>query len=131
MGFRKGAYATVWEVRNGNGNYSIARISISRKNRETDEYRTEFSGWVRLIGDAHAKARGLEERSRIRIGECDVTNHYDKEKEVTYTNYAIFGFEDPNRDSGQGTQAGAGFGVTTDANGFMELEEGLEDLPFA
>lgn len=128
MGFRNGAYATVWEVKQGNGNYSDARISISRKNKDTGEYRTEFNAWVRLIGQAHKDANMLERRSRIRIGECDVTNKYDKEKEVTYTNYAIFGFEDANGD-GSGSKPAPT--VVTDAAGFMQLPDDIDDeLPF-
>lgn len=128
MGFRNGAYATVWEVKQGNGNYSDARISISRKNKDTGEYRTEFNAWVRLIGQAHKDANMLERRSRIRIGECDVTNKYDKEKEVTYMNYAIFGFEDANGD-GNGSKPAPT--VVTDADGFMQLPDDIDDeLPF-
>ena len=124
MGFRKGAYATVWETRDGNGNYTQARISISKKDKETGEYRTDFNGWIRLIGSAHEKAGALKERSRIKIGECDVTNKYDKEKEVTYVNYAVFSFEDPNAESSDE--------VATDSDGFLKVEnEGdLDELPF-
>lgn len=130
MGFRNGAYATVWEVREGNGNYSDVRISISRKNKETGEYRTEFNAWVRMIGKAHNQASDLAERSRIRIGECDVTNKYDKEKNITYTNYAVFGFEDANGDGGETTAPSNS--LKTDENGFIQMSDGIEDeLPFA
>lgn len=93
MGFRTGAYAKVWEIKQGNGNYTDARISTSKKDRGTDKYVTDFSGYVRLVGEAHQGASSLQEKDRIRIGNCDVTNSYDKEKKVTYTNYAIFDFE--------------------------------------
>ena len=92
MGFRNGAYATVWETKPGNGNWTDVRLSISRKNRD-GEYETDFSGFVRFIGDAHTGAAYLGEKSRIKIGECDVTNRYDKEKKVEYVNYKVFGFE--------------------------------------
>ena len=123
MGFRKGAYATVWEIRQGNGNYAQAKISISRKDRDTEEYRTEFSGWIRLIGDAYSAAGTLGERSRIRIGDCDVTNRYDREKGVMYTNYAVFNFEDAN--GSRPVFAGA------DENGFMNVSSNdMDELPF-
>lgn len=125
MGFRNGAYATVWETKPGNGNWTDVRLSISRKNRD-GEYETDFSGFIRFIGDAHTGASYLGEKSRIKIGECDVTNRYDKEKKVTYTNFAVFSFEDA--DGGNAvTQPPA----STDENGFMNIPDGIdEELPF-
>ena len=92
MGFRTGAYATIWEVKEGKGNYSDVRLSISKKDKE-GTYQTDFSGFVRFIADAHKKAEGLKEKDRIKLGDCDVTNRYNKEKNVTYTNYALFTFD--------------------------------------
>lgn len=126
MGFRNGAYATVWEVKPGNGNYSDVRISISKKSRQTGEYETDFSGFVRFIGSAHENAAVLDERARIKIGECDVTNRYDKEKRQTYTNYAVFSFE-----SVDGNGSGPNTQVDTDSDGFMSVPDNIdEDLPF-
>ena len=84
MGFRKDAYCTVWEVKQGSGNFSDARISTSKKNKQTGEYETDFSGFVRFIGSAHQKSSSLKEKDRIKLGDCEVTNRYDKEKKVTY-----------------------------------------------
>lgn len=126
MGFRTGAYATVWETKEGNGNWTDVRLSISRKNRETGEYETDFSGFVRFIGDASSRVRNLGDRARIKIGECDVTNRYDKEKGVTYTNFAVFSFEDADGNSE------APSGVVTNEDGFMDIPDGIDDeLPFA
>lgn len=126
MGFRNGVYATVWEVKPGNGNYSDVRISISKKSRQTGEYETDFSGFVRFIGSAHENAAVLDERARIKIGECDVTNRYDKEKRQTYTNYAVFSFE-----SVDGNGSGPNTQVDTDSDGFMSVPDNIdEDLPF-
>lgn len=130
MGFRSGAYATVWEVRQGEGNYTGVRLSISRKEKETGEYYTVFSAWTRFIGSAHTHANELGERSRIRLGDVDVTNKYDKEKETTYTNYAVFSFEDAN---GGGTSSPkSSDGVQVDEAGFMTVsDEYMDELPFA
>lgn len=125
MGFRNGAYATVWETKPGSGNWTDVRISISRKNRN-GEYETDFSGFVRFIGDAHTGAAYLVERSRIKIGECDVTNRYDKEKKVTYTNFAVFSFEDADGNNTATTPP-----TSTDGDGFMNIPDGIDDeLPF-
>lgn len=125
MGFRTGAYATVWETKEGNGNWTDVRLSISRKNREGD-YETDFSGFVRFIGEASTKAQNLGDRARIKIGECDVTNRYDKEKGVTYTNFAVFNFEEADGNSE------ASSGIVTTAEGFIDIPDGIDDeLPFA
>lgn len=129
MAFRNGAYAVVWQVNKGNGNYTDVRISTSKKNKQTDQYETDFSGFVRFIGTAHQNAGSLKEKDRIKIGDCEVTNSYDKEKKVTYTNFAVFNFEDAN-----------GNGAPTNNNqkqqpkkddGFMNIPDGIdEELPF-
>ena len=82
MAFRTNGYATVWEVKKGNGNYTDARISTSRKDKQSGEYVTDFSGWVRFIGTAHQMVGNLNVKDRIKIGDCEVTNTYDKEKKV-------------------------------------------------
>ena len=101
MGFRKEAFATIWSVESTSDTFTKARISISRKNKQTGEYDTDFSGFVSFVGTAAAKkAAVLKEKDRIRLGDVDVTNKYDKEKNVTYTNYKIFSFETQNEIDG-------------------------------
>lgn len=124
MGFRTGAYATIWEVKKGAGNFTDVRLSISRKNKQTNQYETDFSGFARMIGMAHQNAGTLKERDRIKIVDCDVTNHYDKEKNTTYTNFAIFSFEEADNQANTGTSQ-------TGADGFMNIPDGIdEELPF-
>lgn len=94
MGFRNGAYATVWEINPVSDTFVKARISIDRKNRDTGEYETDFSGWVQFNGTAACNsAVKLHERDRIKLGDVDVSNKYDKEKKQTYTNFKIWSFE--------------------------------------
>ncbi len=94
MGFRVNSYARVWSVKQISDNNTQLRISISRKNKQTDEYEQEFSGYVSCYGSAVAlKAARLNEGDRIKLGDCDVTTKYDAEKKVTYTNYKLFSFE--------------------------------------
>ena len=40
MGFRTGSYATIWTVESASDTRTKARISISRKNKQTGEYDT-------------------------------------------------------------------------------------------
>ena len=94
MGFRKDSFATVWGAEVVSDTLTKARISISRKNKQTGEYETDFSGYVSFVGTAAAKkAAALKERDRIKLGDIDVTNRYDKERNTTFTNFKVFSFE--------------------------------------
>lgn len=93
MGFRKDSYATVWEVEPVSDTYVKGRISISKKNKQTGEYETDFSGFVSFVGTMAAKkAASLKEKDRIKLGDVDVTTWYDKDKKISYTNYKVFNF---------------------------------------
>ena len=95
MGFRTGAYAKVWEVTPKSDTNTTLRISISRKNKQSGEYEQDFSGYVMCIGTAAAKkAACLSDGARIKLGDCDVSTSYDKEKKTAYTNFKLFSFED-------------------------------------
>lgn len=94
MGFRKDSYATVWEVEPISDLVTKARISINRKNKQTGEYEQDFGGYVKFIGSASAKkAAQLKEKDRIKLGDVDVSNFYNKEKKTEYTDYKIFSFD--------------------------------------
>ncbi len=95
MGFRTGAYAKVWEVDPVRDTATKIRISTSRKDKQTGEYEQDFSGYVLCCGTAAAaSAAKLRKGDSIKIGDCDVTTRYDKERKITYTNYRLFSFED-------------------------------------
>lgn len=107
MGFRQDArFVKVWEVEN-KGNYHIVSLSTSKKNKDTNEYETDFSSkFVRFIGTAHTLAADLKKGDTIKLGSCEVTNKYDKEKNTTYTNYLVYSFEkevDNNNSNNQST----------------------------
>ncbi len=109
MGFRSGRYATVWEVKPFSNTMTKVRISTSVKNKQTDQYETDFSGFVAFVGsDAAGKALNLHEKDRIKLGDIDVTTKYDKEKNVTYTNYSCFSFELQESQQNQQRQAAEG-----------------------
>lgn len=99
MGFREGAFATVWEIKATGDSFSKVRVSTSRKDKKTEEYVTDFNGFVSLIGEANKKLSLIEdaleqgERCRIKLGACDVSNRYDKDAEREYTNFTLFDFE--------------------------------------
>ena len=94
MGFRNSSFAKIWEVQPKNDRWTKLRLSISHKNKQTDEYEVDFNGWVDCYGtDVATKASRLKEGDRIKLLNVDVTNSYDKEKKVTYWNPKIFDFE--------------------------------------
>ena len=137
MGFRQDAYARVWGVEN-KGNYSTARITISRKDKTTNTCTTDFQdGFVRLVGQAHTAFQGLtiDEKKGvpIKISSCEVTNVYTApDGKVSYTpHFTIFGVEiqDGNTNSkGNNTNSTQ---VQSGEDGFLDIPDGIdEDLPF-
>ena len=94
MGFGTGSYAKIWEIKRGeSGKYTDVRISVSKKNKETNQYEETFGGFVRLIGTAHKEADKLSVGDRIKLGSIDVESRYDKEKKQTFYNFKVFSFE--------------------------------------
>ena len=70
------------------------RVSINRKDKNTGEYVQDFGGYVSFIGTACAdKAAKLKPKDRIKLGDVDVNNRYDKERNQTYTNFNVYSFE--------------------------------------
>ena len=110
MGFRQDAYATVWEVEPVTEVRTKGRISVSKKDKTTGEYKTMFQGFVNFCGSVAArKAATLKKRDRIKIGDCDVNSDYNKEENITYYYFNIFSFEDANG----GTTSGSSNSVET------------------
>jgi ribosomal protein S17 len=124
MGFKQDQrFAKIWEIED-KGNYHVVSLSTSKKNKETDKYETDFScKFVRLVGTAHKDAFNLKVGDSIKIGSCEVTNKYDKEKATTYTNYVIYSFEKEENNSSNNNNS--------NSDGFMDIPEGIdEELPF-
>lgn len=146
MGFRTGAYAKIWSVEKGNGNYYVADMSTSRKNADGDYEKDWGNKFVRLIAGAANVAETLEDGARVRIGDCEVTNYYDKSKQTLYTNYVIFSFMEDNDDNNGGESKGTDKKSNNkgskkakakakeepvDDETFVNIPEGLdEELPF-
>lgn len=136
MGFRqadsdgRGGYARIWSIED-KGNYSLAKISTSKKHKGTDNYETDFQdGFVRLIGSAHEKAKDItvpEKGISIQIKSCEVTTPYNAEKKRSYTNYAIFAFDLPD-----GVPVAAGKPSVKKAAEAEQISapEDEDDLPF-
>ena len=101
MGFRNGAYAKVWEVTPVSDTRTRIRLSISRKNKQTEQYEQDFGGFVSFVGTACAnKAAKLKQGDRIKLGDVDLQNKYDKEKNTTYYYPTVFSFEPADSSAG-------------------------------
>lgn len=133
MGFRSGVYATVWEVTPVSNVNTKGRISISRKDKNTGEYRNEFSDFVSFLGaDTASRALKLQHKDRIRLGDVDVTTRYDKERNIKWYNFNIFSFENADSFGEQGgnsvqTQSQPTVVESNPYDGEPPIEE---DLPF-
>lgn len=121
--FANNNYAKVWKIypkEKKDQKYTQVQLSTSRKNKQTNQYTTDFSDYVRMVGKAEEKAAELEAQDRIKLVTTGVTNSYNKEQKKTYYQFVCFDFEFDN----QQKQAQASGG-----DDFMELPEG-EKLPF-
>lgn len=127
MGFRTNSYATIWEIKPISETFTKARISVSRKDKQSGEYVTDFSGYVDFVGSACAsKAALLSAKDRIKLGDVDVTIKYDPNKRVEYTNFRIYNFTEE-------TQSNKNTPQTVDEEAAIEdiIEEVSENkLPF-
>lgn len=92
MGFGNGKIAKIWEL-NAKEKYYEIKLSTSKKDKATNEYKQDFRSYVRFIGKANEKAKTLTGREMIKLIDTECTNNYDKDKNTTYTNYLCYDFE--------------------------------------
>lgn len=99
MGFRTGARVKVWEVTPISDTMTKLNISHSNKNKQTEEYEKDFSGFPVCVGTAAAgKAAKLQKGDMIILGDVDVITTPRRDGNGIYTNYKIFSFELANGD---------------------------------
>lgn len=144
MGFRqadsegRGGFARVWSVDN-KGNYSVCKLSTSKKRKDGDGYDTDFQdGFVRFIGSAHEKINSMnvtEKGVSIQITACEVTTPYDTEKKKGFVNYAVFAFDVPEGNGSGSTSTAKKSTAKTSTKTKTKKEEPAEEadedsLPF-
>lgn len=91
MGFANRKYAKIWEIKS-HDKYSEIKISTSKKDGDGG-FEQDFSGYARFLGKAFEKSKSLKGNEQIKLLEVEVTNKYDKDKGITYTNYLVWDFE--------------------------------------
>lgn len=77
-------FATVWEVED-KGNYSLVKMSTSRKDKESGDYKNSSWTFVRFVSQAHDKAKSLKKQDRIVIKGGGISlEPYIKDGQKTY-----------------------------------------------
>ena len=129
MGFGVNCYAKIKEVVEKHDNYSVCKITVTKKNKLTNEYELQFSAHCRFVGNAH-KSVPLKDQ-RIKITSCDVTNCYkDKDGNLQFTKnpqYVVFGYE---LQESQGASANVPYNPYDNGVNFEDLSSDSSDLPF-
>ena len=132
MGFRKDAYAKVWEVKpNPSGNSTSVRLSVSRKVSD-GQYEEDFSGYVMFIATANARAASLKKGDRIKLGDVDVSSKYNPASKERTFSFKVFTFEmaDGSQDSAQQTRPEGGKNKKSNTLDAVDDGELPDDLPF-
>lgn len=129
MGFGVNCYAKIKEVVEKHDNYSVCKITVTKKNKLTNEYELQFSAHCRFVGNAH-KSVPLKDQ-RIKITSCDVTNCYkDKDGNLQFTKnpqYVVFGYE---LQESQGASANVPYNPYDNGVNFEDLSSDDSSLPF-
>lgn len=110
MAFQNGQFARIWEF-SDKGNYGVVNMSTSKKNKNTNEYETDFQHkFVTVAGQAYEFVKKLnipKSGVPVKIGNCATTNKYDANKQTTYWNCAVFQLEDGSFNGNGGNSAPA------------------------
>ena len=70
------------------------------------------------------KMKNFKDGESVKIGSFEVTNKYDKEKKIMYTNFTIFNFEDINSGNNNNNAN------SNPKNNTSPVEDVDDDLPF-
>ena len=65
MGFSIGSLAKIKEVVSVYEKYTVCKLTITKKNKETKKTDLQFSGFVRFIGKAHNNKPRLDQMIKI------------------------------------------------------------------
>ena len=129
MGFGVNNYCKIKEVVEKHDNYSVCKITVTKKNKLTNEYELQFSAHCRFVGNAHKSVPMKDQR--IKITSCDVTNCYkDKDGKLQFTKnpqYVVFGYE---LQESQGASAPQFHNPYDNGVHFEDLSSDDSSLPF-
>ena len=112
MGFRSNSYATFWgEPKRISETLTTGRISMSRKDKVTGEFKTTFSGGIGFHGTSAAnKALQLKEGDRLHLIDVDVENDKIADlpdgKKYKFYRFKVWNFEKVEPLNGDGGEQG-------------------------
>jgi hypothetical protein len=119
--FSVNSYARIKGIIEVKDKYTVGKISISQKNKTTNQYEADFIGVIKFVGNAHLQKP--MEGQRIKILSCGVSNCYTKDNAIEFTKnptYVIFGYE---------LQDSNGVSNTAQSN-IPTVEVNSDELPF-
>ena len=129
MGFSNGSYCKIKEVVEKQPNYTVCKLTITKKNKLTNEYELQFSAHCRFVGNAHKSVPMKDQR--IKITWCEVNNSdKDKDGNQQFTKnpqYVVFGYE---LQESQGASANVPYNPYDNGVNFEDLSSADSDLPF-
>ena len=76
-----GCYAKIKSAEN-KGNYTVCKLTVTRKDKTTNKYETDFIGKVTFLGDAHKKTPLTDQR--IKVLSIGISNCYNKDDELKF-----------------------------------------------
>ena len=138
MGFTVGRYAKIWSFKD-EGKWGTVNLSVSRKDKETGVYKTDFKdGFVSVVGSAYEAVKGAvidpKRGLTVRIASCDVTNTYNDAKGNTSfkPHYTLFGIEIPDDNNGSAPVQTKKESKPDKVDDFVNIADGIgdEELPF-
>lgn len=124
MGFCIGTTAKIKEVVSVFENYTVCKLAIIKKNKETQKTDLVFSGFVRFLGQAHKNKPRLDQT--IKILNCDVTNCYVQNGQTKYNKYPVYILYDYTVEESYGLERKE-FVAPIDAS-FLDMNS--DELPF-
>ena len=134
MGFKNSAIATIWKIKDIDGEniFRDVQISTSRKNKKTGEYESDFSGYVRFVANAVVGVESLKEKDRIVLKNVDVSRRYDKKKGREFVNFTVYEWERmENRSNNQDDQNKVNPSTNEkQGGGFFQVAADAEEAPF-
>lgn len=94
MGFSTNNFINIKEVVEQAEKYTVCKCTNTKKNKVTNEFDPQFSGYVKFIGNAHLQRPMAGQR--IKVTSCDVVTCYKKDGELCFyknPQYLVFGYE--------------------------------------
>ena len=104
--FSVNSYAKIKEVE-VKENYSVCKISISKKNKQSGKYETDFVGKVRFVGQSYLQRPSKDQR--IKITSCGVSNCYVKDDKLEFPKAPIYTIFDYSLQDDNGASASEPF----------------------